>query len=367
MSPLTAPTPLFPSRSPRADGKPSLFKNRTRRFGSDQLLFAVCFGSCLIVVGMLLALVIVLVIGAMPSIPAIRIAFPDAIRMAFRRDRTAHARWQDRLRRRRRNGHESADVRCRGCDLRHVRDLGHGAAPRRPTELGGSVVSDSNRSALAVGTDVISHRVSRGDSVACVRVVGHVRAGALPSRSSRAADPVAVSATGRSCDLIFHDKSGRLIAATGSDLFAGGIILAVMILPIITAISRDVLRAVPRAQIEGSIALGATWWQSAKEMLKFSRQRTVRRDHARPGASRGRDHRCRHGDRHQHADSIFALRPPLRRCRACWRSLSAKRATTTEKASLIQVALVLLIMSLIFNIISRYLFVGKASRPAASA
>src|SRR5439155_12448041 len=58
---------------------------------------------------------------------------------------------------------------------------------------------------------------------------------------------------------------------TGRDLFAGGMILGIMIVPIITAISRDVLRNVPRAQVEGTAALGATWWQSSKEMLKFSR------------------------------------------------------------------------------------------------
>lgn len=58
---------------------------------------------------------------------------------------------------------------------------------------------------------------------------------------------------------------------TGRDMFAGGLILGIMVVPIITAVSRDVLRAVPRAQVEGTVALGATWWQSAKETLKFSR------------------------------------------------------------------------------------------------
>src|SRR6202042_3922680 len=61
------------------------------------------------------------------------------------------------------------------------------------------------------------------------------------------------------------------ISLTGRDLFSGSLVLAIMIVPIITAISRDVLRQVPRAQIEGSVALGATWWQSCKEMLKYSR------------------------------------------------------------------------------------------------
>ena len=54
-------------------------------------------------------------------------------------------------------------------------------------------------------------------------------------------------------------------------MLCGGAILGIMILPIITAISRDVLRQVPRAQIEGTVALGATWWQSSWEMLKYGR------------------------------------------------------------------------------------------------
>ena len=69
--------------------------------------------------------------------------------------------------------------------------------------------------------------------------------------------------------LFFVD--GKQVSFTGRDMLAGGLILGIMILPIITAISRDVLNAVPRAQIEGTLALGATWWQSSKQMLAYSR------------------------------------------------------------------------------------------------
>ena len=41
------------------------------------------------------------------------------------------------------------------------------------------------------------------------------------------------------------------LSPTGRDMFAGGLILSIMILPIITAISRDVLRAVPRRRWRG--------------------------------------------------------------------------------------------------------------------
>jgi phosphate transport system permease protein len=50
--------------------------------------------------------------------------------------------------------------------------------------------------------------------------------------------------------------------AIGKDLFVGGVILAIMILPTVVAVSREVLRAVPNDQREGMIALGATKWES---------------------------------------------------------------------------------------------------------
>jgi phosphate transport system permease protein len=58
----------------------------------------------------------------------------------------------------------------------------------------------------------------------------------------------------------------------GDSLFTASLILAIMILPYITAISFDVCQAVPRSQREGSLALGATRWQTiAKVVLPYAR------------------------------------------------------------------------------------------------
>ncbi len=48
----------------------------------------------------------------------------------------------------------------------------------------------------------------------------------------------------------------------GVSLLAGGSILAIMVLPFIISISREVLLAVPREQREASLALGATQWET---------------------------------------------------------------------------------------------------------
>jgi phosphate transport system permease protein len=49
---------------------------------------------------------------------------------------------------------------------------------------------------------------------------------------------------------------------TGFGLLAASTVLAVMILPTITNIAEDAIRAVPREYREGSLALGATHWQT---------------------------------------------------------------------------------------------------------
>ena len=53
----------------------------------------------------------------------------------------------------------------------------------------------------------------------------------------------------------------------GSSILAAGMILSVMILPTISAISRDVLLAVPYSQREASLGLGATRWELIWQVL----------------------------------------------------------------------------------------------------
>jgi phosphate transport system permease protein len=50
----------------------------------------------------------------------------------------------------------------------------------------------------------------------------------------------------------------------GFGMLAGGLILAIMILPTIASVSRDVMRAVPTAFREGALALGATRWEAIR-------------------------------------------------------------------------------------------------------
>lgn len=50
----------------------------------------------------------------------------------------------------------------------------------------------------------------------------------------------------------------------GIGMLSAGLILAIMIIPIITAISKDIISSVPVLQREGALALGATKWETIK-------------------------------------------------------------------------------------------------------
>ncbi|OHT81591.1 phosphate ABC transporter permease subunit PstC [Mycobacteroides saopaulense] len=53
----------------------------------------------------------------------------------------------------------------------------------------------------------------------------------------------------------------------GGNLFTGGIVLAVMILPIIAAVTREVFIQTPKGQIEAALALGATKWEVVRTTI----------------------------------------------------------------------------------------------------
>ena len=157
----------------------------------------------------------------------------------------------------------------------------------------------------------------------------------------------------------------RLYPLAGRDMFCGGMILAIMIVPIITAISRDVLRAVPRAQVEGTTALGATWWQSSKEMLKFSRSGLFGAIMLGLARAAGETMAVAMviGNNNQIEFSPFA---PAQTMSSLLANEFAEATGELHPAALTEVALILLVMSLAFNMIARWLVVGKSARTAAA-
>ena len=65
-------------------------------------------------------------------------------------------------------------------------------------------------------------------------------------------------------------------SATGRTMLVVGFVLGIMILPIISAITREVFIRTPRSQVEGALALGATRWEMIRmSVLPFGRSAIV--------------------------------------------------------------------------------------------
>ena len=71
---------------------------------------------------------------------------------------------------------------------------------------------------------------------------------------------------------LFLFKTGNASVAGGGTIFTAGIVLAVMILPIITAVTREVFAQTPVGHREAALALGATKWEVVRvAVLPFGR------------------------------------------------------------------------------------------------
>ena len=72
--------------------------------------------------------------------------------------------------------------------------------------------------------------------------------------------------TYRHVELPINAHLGGFVLFSGTprlqSMFAAGLVLAVMVLPTLAAVSREVLKAVPAGLREASFALGATWWET---------------------------------------------------------------------------------------------------------
>jgi len=80
----------------------------------------------------------------------------------------------------------------------------------------------------------------------------------------------------RNLGWFFLFKQGNVSLAGGGTIFTAGIVLSVMILPIITSVSREVFRQTPPIQMEAAQALGATKWEVVRmTVLPFGRSGVV--------------------------------------------------------------------------------------------
>lgn len=75
---------------------------------------------------------------------------------------------------------------------------------------------------------------------------------------------------------LFLFKQGNVSLAGGGTIFTAGVVLSVMILPIVTSVSREVFRQTPHIQMEAAQALGATKWEVVRmTVLPFGRSGVI--------------------------------------------------------------------------------------------
>jgi phosphate transport system permease protein len=141
----------------------------------------------------------------------------------------------------------------------------------------------------------------------------------------------------------------------GIGLLAGGMILAIMLLPIVSSVSREVLKAVPLSQREAAYALGATRWEVIRTaVLPYARTGVIGAVILGLGRALGETLAVTMviGNRPQIATSLFQ---PAYTIAAALANEFSEATTGIYISALIELAGVLFVISLIVNAIARWL------------
>ena len=159
-------------------------------------------------------------------------------------------------------------------------------------------------------------------------------------------------------------------SVAGPSYFIAGLILAIMILPIVSAISREVISTVPSEHKEAALALGATRWEMIRmAVLPYSRAGIT------GGAMLGLGRAIGEtiavvlviGDSPKLADSLFAQGYTLAAVIA--NEFGEAASTPVYRSALFAAGLILFVLTLLVNIIARRFVVRSPGRrrPAGDA
>ena len=151
--------------------------------------------------------------------------------------------------------------------------------------------------------------------------------------------------------------------AYGNSMLAAAVILAIMILPYISAVSREVLMAVPRSQREAALAMGATKWEMIRDaVIPYARSGILGGVILGLGRALGETMAVTMliGNRHEISASLFAPGYTLASVIA---NEFAEATNELHSAALMACGAVLLIVTLVVNAIARWLVWSVARQP----
>jgi phosphate transport system permease protein len=155
-----------------------------------------------------------------------------------------------------------------------------------------------------------------------------------------------------------------LSSASPRSLFTASLVLAVMILPTLTAVSRDVIRAVPRGLKENAVALGATWWETTwRVILPSARAGIIGATILALGRALGETIAVTMiiGNNYQIPPSIFS---PAYTLASVIANEFTEATGTLYPAALVELGLVLILVTLTLNVVALLLVRSTAARAA---
>ena len=153
----------------------------------------------------------------------------------------------------------------------------------------------------------------------------------------------------------------------GPSMLAAAIILAIMVMPYIMSVSREVLLAVPNSQREAALALGATRWEAVTgAVLPYARSGIIGAVILGLGRALGETMAVTMviGNRHEIAASLFA---PGYTMAAAIANEFTEAVEDIHLAALAYVALTLFVVTVLINAIARLLIWRVARGTAAGS
>jgi len=150
----------------------------------------------------------------------------------------------------------------------------------------------------------------------------------------------------------------------GNSMLAGGIILAIMIVPYIAAVSREVLLAVPPSQREAALAMGATRWEAVRSaVLPYGRAGLIGAIILGLGRALGETMAVTMVIGNRHDIGLSVLQPAYTMAAAIANEFS-EATTNMYLSALFEVGLILFVLTVVVNAVARIL-IWRVARGAA--
>ncbi len=154
------------------------------------------------------------------------------------------------------------------------------------------------------------------------------------------------------------------VPQSGSSRLAATLILAIMVLPTIAAVSRDIFRAIPGSQREAALALGATQWEMISQVLiPYGMSGILGAVILGLGRALGETMAVTMVIGNSLEGSASLLRPGYTMSSVIANEF-AEAVTKLHTSALIEVGLILFVMTLFLNAIAR-LLVWRVANPAS--